>query len=114
MGLLEFMAVILFGYLIGFKPSDLKNMAILSVMTVCGIGIGFLVFMVGRAFLLSANGPYAIAAILFVCFVTWKFGIQQKNQELTLDRRPNVAVRKSDFQQLQQAISSVAKETAKA
>jgi len=64
MGMLEFMAVILFGYLIGFKPSDLKNMIVLSVMAAAGIGIGVLVFMVGRQFLLSPNGPYAIVAIL--------------------------------------------------
>ena len=95
MGLLEFMAVILFGYLIGFKPSDLRNMIILSAMVAFGIGIGGLAFIVGRAFLLSPNGPYAIAAVLFVCFVTWKFGVDPQNQELTLDRRPNVAARKA-------------------
>jgi hypothetical protein len=93
MGLLEFMSVILFGYLIGFKPSDLKNMVILSALTAAGIGVGVLVFIVGKAFLLSPNGPYAIAAFLFVCFATWKLGVEQQKQEDTLDRRPNVAGR---------------------
>ena len=95
MGMLEFMAVILFGYLIGFKPSDLKNMIILSALTACGIGIGVLVFILGKAFLLSPNGPYAVAAFLFVCFATWKFGVEQQKQEVSLDRRQNVAARRA-------------------
>jgi len=43
----------------------------------------------------AANGPYAVAAFLFVCFATWKFGVQPQNQELTLDRRPHVMARKA-------------------
>ncbi len=93
MGMLEFMAVILFGYLIGFKPSDLKNMIILSALIGCGIGIGVLVFIVGKAFLLSPDGPYAVAAFLFVCFATWKLGVEQQKQESPLDRRQNVTAR---------------------
>jgi hypothetical protein len=96
MGLLEFMAVILFGYLIGFKPSDLKNMLVLCLMGVFGIGIGVLAFMAAKTFLLSPNGPYAIAAILFVCFATWKLGVDQQEPELTpLDRRANFTARKA-------------------
>ena len=93
MGMLEFMAVILFGYLIGFKPSDLKNMILLSALIACGIGIGVLVFIVGKAFLLSPDGPYAVAAFLFVCFATWKLGVEQQKQESPLDRRQNVTAR---------------------
>ena len=93
MGMLEFMAVILFGYLIGFKPSDLKNMIILSALTACGIGVGVLVFILGKAFLLSPGGPYAVAAFLFVCFAVWKLGVEQQKQEASIDRRPNVATR---------------------
>ena len=95
MGMLEIMAVILFGYLIGFKPSDLKNMIILSALTGCGIGIGVLVFIVGKAFLLSPDGPYAVAAFLFVCFATWKLGVEQQRHGSPLDRRLNVAARKA-------------------
>jgi hypothetical protein len=97
MGLLEFMAVILFAYLIGFKPSDLRNMVVLTVLAAAGIGIGVLLFMVGRAFLLSPNGPYAIAAILSACFITWKLGVtpqNQQHQESPLDRRMHAVARK--------------------
>jgi len=96
MGMLEFMAVILFGYLIGFKPSDLKNMIVLSVMAAAGIGIGVLVFMVGRQFLLSPNGPYAIVAILSACFFTWKFGVTPpRHKETPLDRRVHAVAGKT-------------------
>lgn len=97
MGLLEFMAVILFAYLIGFKPSDLRNMVVLSVLAAAGIGIGILVFMVGKAFLLSPNGPYAIAAILSACFITWKLGVSAppRKEESVLDRRLHAVARKT-------------------
>jgi hypothetical protein len=96
MGTLEFMAVILFGYLIGFKPSDLKNMLVLSILTACGVGAGILVFMVGKAFLLSPNGPYAVAAILSACFAIWKLGVSApQKQESVLDRRLNAVARKA-------------------
>ena len=97
MGGLEFTAVILFAWVIGFKPSDLRNMVVLSALIAGGIGIGVLVFMVGKAFLLSPNGPYAIAAILSVCFFTWKFGVTppQQREETALDRRVHAVARKA-------------------
>jgi len=96
MGTLEFMAVILFGYLIGFKPSDLKNMIVLSILTAFGISVGVLVFMVGKAFLLSPNGPYAVAAFLSACFAIWKLGASKPHkQESVLDKRLNAMARKA-------------------
>jgi len=87
MGPLEIMAVIMFGYLIGFKPSDFKNMVILSGAVGLGISIGLLVYFVGSELFLSENGPYAIAVIIFASFVTWKFGAPSKYTEPTIDRR---------------------------
>jgi hypothetical protein len=98
MGGLEFTAVILFAWLIGFKPSDLRNMVVLSVLLGCGIGAGVLIFMVGREFLLSPNGPYAIAAILSACFFIWKLGVTppQPHEESPLERRVSALAHRPD------------------